>query len=152
MNEIYLKDVRSGYFDAEKLKIKFVDGYPQEVARELTDARPAMTNKQARSFFNAVNKVNTRVLTGAMDINDAIVELKMLKSRVNDKLSKGLVSNEFATFINTNVDTVCTEKDLKAFTLHFEAVCNYLKSEIKAPGKFPGNNTYNNNNYKANRR
>ena len=149
MNEAYLKDLKSGYYqDNGNLKIAFVDGYPQDVARILSDAAPAMSTKQARSFFDVVNKIYMATTLNTKSFDDAVIDLRMLKSRVSDKLGKGFISDEFNKFIVSNVDATKSLSDLKAFTLHFEAVCNYLrndKSKPKPQNNYNGNrgNNYN---------
>lgn len=159
INEQYIKDIKSGYFADGKTKLKVVDGYPQELAQTFTNAQPTMTGKQARSFYESVNGLNTRVIQDRITIDDAIVELKMLKSRVYDKCSKGVISTDFRDFIEVNVDTINTREDLETFTKHFEGVCNYLKSESATSAKKykndkpfnkNANNNNKNNNYRRN--
>ena len=151
MNDAYVRDVKAGYYQDGKLKLPFIDGYPQEVAKSLTLATPAMSTKQARSFFDTINKTYTAVTLKNKTFDDAVIDLKMLKSRVSDKLGKGTVSEDFNSFIVLNADAVKSFADLKAFTLHFEAVCNYLRNDKSKPKQQNGNDNRdrhdNKNNY-----
>lgn len=130
MNADYCKSVKAGLVDDNgSIKLDFIKNskYPQILANEMSKATPKLSSKQARSFYNVVNKIYLNTVAGVLSMNEAMVELTMLSSRVNDKLNKGSVPVEFKEFIEMNVEAVCDVDTLKAFVLHFEAICNNLK-------------------------
>lgn len=152
MNAEYSKSVREGLVDEDGIiKLDFIKNskYPQMIANEMNNATPKLSQKQARSFYNVVNEIYINVIMGSMPMKEAIVELTMLSSRVNDKLNKGSVSEDFKEFIEMNVEAVTDEKSLKAFVLHFEAVYNNLKEVNAANNRgyngHNGNGGHNNN-------
>ena len=146
MNAEYSKSVKEGLVDKDGIiKLDFIKNskYPQMIANEMNKATPKLSQKQARSFYNVVNEIYINVIMGSMSMREAIVELTMLSSRVNDKLNKGSVSEDFKEFIEMNVEAVTDEKSLKAFVLHFEAVYNNLKEVNGANNR--GYNGHNSN-------
>lgn len=169
MNADYIKCVKSGLVDENGvIKLDFIKNskYPQMLANEMSKATPKLSSKQARSFYNVVNKVYLDVISGVMNMNEAIADLTMMSSRVMDKFNKGHIPVEFKDFIEANVEAVHDVNTLKAFILHFEAICNNLKDNIgssgsgrsggptQAPkgGAYKPNNNGNRNNNKSGRR
>lgn len=155
MNAEYSKSVKEGLVDKDGIiKLDFIKNskYPQMIANEMNKATPKLSQKQARSFYNVVNEIYINVIMGSMSMREAIVELTMLSSRVNDKLNKGSVSEDFKEFIEMNIEAVTDEKSLKAFVLHFEAVYNNLKEVSGANNRgYNGHNSYNNRQQGQNR-
>lgn len=127
MNKEYLKQLQEGYFDNNVIRFSLIDGFPQQIAKTLSESKPAMSTKQARSFFDNVNALVGKTAAKRISFNEAKAELLMLKSRIYDKVAKGTVSVQFKQFFESNVSAINTTQDLKAFAMHFEAVCNYLK-------------------------
>lgn len=149
MNANYVKSVKSGLVDENGvIKLEFIKNnkYPQLLATEMSKATPKLSSKQARSFYGVVNKIYLDVIAGTLTMAEAMVELTMLSSRVNDKLNKGSVPVEFKEFIEENVEVVHDVNTLKAFILHFEAMCNNLKDTngANAGGHKPNNSNRNN--------
>lgn len=165
MNADYCKSMKLGLVDDTGIiKLEFIQNskYPQILADEMSKGTPKLSSTQARSFYNMVNKVYLDVIANTLSMNEAMVELTMLSSRVKDKFNKGSVPVEFKEFIEMNVDAVHDVGTLKAFILHFEAICNNLK-DVKASnnagrGNAAGNSTphkfggYKNDNNKGYRR
>lgn len=152
MNAEYLKELKHGYLDENNVtKLDFVLKYPQQLAKELGEATPTLSTKQARSFFNAFNKIYLSVIGKKVTLAEAKVDLAMLSSKANDKFNKGAIPKDFKDFIDNNVEAIKTDKDLKSFILHFESLCNYLKdtktqqSNVKYDNRNSGNYNRNNN-------
>lgn len=146
MNADYIKCVKSGLVDENGvIKLDFIKNskYPQMLANEMSKATPKLSSKQARSFYNVVNKVYLDVISGVMNMNEAIADLTMMSSRVMDKFNKGHIPVEFKDFIEANVEAVRDVNTLKAFILHFEAICNNLKDNTSSgnSGRSGGPNT-----------
>ena len=164
MNAEYLKELKHGYLDENNVtKLDFILKYPQQLAKELGEATPKLSTKQARSFFDAFNKIYLSVIGKKATLAEAKVDLAMLSSKANDKFNKGAIPKDFKDFIDNNVAAIQTDKDLKSFILHFESLCNYLKdtktqqNNGKYDNRNSGNNTGNNNrsnnrNYDSRRR
>jgi hypothetical protein len=135
MNADYIKNVKSGLVDGKGIiKLDFIKNskYPQMLANEMSKATPKLSSKQARSFYNVANKVYLDVIAGVITMEEVIVELTMMSSRVTDKLNKGHIPVEFKDFIEANVDVIHDVSTLKAFILHFEAICNNLKDNTNS--------------------
>ena len=152
MNAEYLKELKHGYLDENNVtKLDFILKYPQQLAKELGEATPKLSTKQARSFFDAFNKIYLSVIGKKATLAEAKVDLAMLSSKANDKFNKGAIPKDFKDFIDNNVAAIQTDKDLKSFILHFESLCNYLKdtktqpNNGKSDNRNSGNNTGNNN-------
>lgn len=152
MNAEYLKELKHGYLDENNVtKLDFILKYPQQLAKELGEATPKLSTKQARSFFDAFNKIYLSVIGKKATLAEAKVDLAMLSSKANDKFNKGAIPKDFKDFIDNNVAAIQTDKDLKSFILHFESLCNYLKdtktqqNNGKYDNRNSGNNTGNNN-------
>ena len=152
MNTEYLKELKHGYLDENNVtKLDFILKYPQQLAKELGEASPKLSTKQARSFFDAFNKIYLSVIGKKATLAEAKVDLAMLSSKANDKFNKGAIPKDFKDFIDNNVAAIQTDKDLKSFILHFESLCNYLKdtktqqNNGKSDNRNSGNNTGNNN-------
>lgn len=152
MNAEYLKELKHGYLDENNVtKLDFILKYPQQLAKELGEATPKLSTKQARSFFDAFNKIYLGVIGKKATLAEAKVDLAMLSSKANDKFNKGAIPKDFKDFIDNNVAAIQTDKDLKSFILHFESLCNYLKdtktqqNNGKYDNRNSGNNTGNNN-------
>lgn len=164
MNAEYLKELKHGYLDENNVtKLDFILKYPQQLAKELGEATPKLSTKQARSFFDAFNKIYLSVIGKKATLAEAKVDLAMISSKANDKFNKGAIPKDFKDFIDNNVAAIQTDKDLKSFILHFESLCNYLKdtktqqNNGKYDNRNSGNNTGNNNrsnnrNYDSRRR
>jgi len=54
--------------------------------------------------------------------------IKMVKSKV--AYSKEKVPSTFENFMNETISAIQTEKDFKAFMLHFEAVVGFSKEHL----------------------
>lgn len=150
MNESYNKELHNGYLDDKGvIRLCFVDGLPQKLADSFNRAEPTLSTKQARTIYDSVNGLYGQLTRKNITFDEAKVELVMLKSRINDKKNKGAISEEFYDFFVDNVDVVKTHKDFMAFTLHFEAICNYLKDGKPSTSdsyKNKGDNKYQNKN------
>lgn len=152
MNTEYLKELKHGYLDENNVtKLDFILKYPQQLAKELGEETPKLSTKQARSFFDAFNKIYLSVIGKKATLAEAKVDLAMLSSKANDKFNKGAIPKDFKDFIDNNVAAIQTDKDLKSFILHFESLCNYLKdtktqqNNGKYDNRNSGSNTGNNN-------
>ena len=151
MNTTYLNDLKLGYQDANGVtKLDFILKHPQQLAKDFGAASPKLSTKQARSFFNACNKIYLDFISKKTTLAEAKLELAMLSTKVADKFNKGAVPQDFKDFFDANVAAIKTDKDMKSFIMHFEAVCNYLKDAKTQPnnggamGNKPSNNNFGN--------
>lgn len=146
MNTEYLKELKQGYLDSSGVtKLDLILKYPQKLANDFGADTPKLSTKQARSFFNAFNKIYLGVIGKKVTMAEAKVDLAMLSSKANDKFNKGAIPKDFKDLIDANVSAIQTEKDFKSFMLHFESICNYLKdvkpqkSDNKSDNRGSGN-------------
>lgn len=132
LNTDYLQSLKKGYLNEDGvIRIEFVDGFPQTVAKDFGNSTPALSTSQSRAFFDKVNSLNVKAKSNQMKLSEVQIELSMLKSRIQDKVSKNTLPKEFYDFFNANVSAIKDLTTLNAFTFHFEAVCNYMK-DVKA--------------------
>ena len=80
-----------------------------------------------RTYYDSVESISTRVLSGEMTDEQAKIQLAMLIPRVADRFAKGTASETFKVFIEKNVNYLIDKsknfkEDLVYFKLHFEAV------------------------------
>lgn len=150
MNKEYLNDLKLGYQDENGVtKLDLILKYPQQLAKDFGVGNPKLSTKQARSFFNACNKIYLDFISKKTTLAEAKLELAMMSTKVTDKLNKGAVPQDFKDFFDANVEAIKTDKDMKSFIMHFEAVCNYLKDAKEQPanggfGNKPSNNNFGN--------
>lgn len=142
MDTGYLKELHKGYLDEQGvIKRDLILKYPKVLAKNFGEGNPKLSTKQARSFFDAFNKIYLNVIGKREALAEALIDVAMLSTKINDKFNKGTVSEDFKAFIDENVEQIKTEKDLRAFVLHFEAVCNYLKdTKVQKENKSNGGN------------
>ena len=131
----YVKDLMDGYFtDKGVMKLSMVVKYPKELAAlfskcKTRDGKAAVTNKQVRSFYEAIVKADTQLSTGQKSIEEVLIDINMHTGYVNNKVKKEILPEVFGKFITLNIEGITTAQDVKAFKRHFEALVCYLPIE-----------------------
>ena len=144
MDSSYTKELNSGYINENgAIKIDFIDGFPQKLADEFNKTEPKLSVSQSRAIFDSVNGFYGNYTRKSISFDEVKIELSMLKSRINDKVNKGSIPQEFLDFFDKNINAVKTPDDFRAFKYHFEAVCNYLKDDKKDKNQGNNNGGYN---------
>lgn len=66
---------------------------------------------------------------GYMDLSfeDMMVNLALLKAKIAYAKGRGVISESFYGFMNNRIDNIRSEKDVKYFMMHFQAVLSYFK-------------------------
>lgn len=132
-SEEYLKNGYYSMVDGEQVMHVGLVTYK---AKEIADDLNCRVNKkdglnkrsQIRKFYEYVISIESLVKRkGRFDVYEADLK-KLIASAVYAKTRK-VVSQYFVDFINSNLDKVKSEKDLFAFSKHFEAVVAYLPKE-----------------------
>jgi CRISPR-associated protein Csm2 len=121
--------LETGYFDAKgNLHARYVakDGDADLIAKELGNAKPAMTNHQLRRFYAHVRAADNRLrMTG--NFSSVYIDLKKLEPFVAEAKGKGKIPDLFYSFMNKNLHTVKTESDfVHGFMEHFQAVVAFF--------------------------
>ena len=120
----YYKDVEN-----EIIREELLDSKAQELAQSFgqRESRPvrreALSQTQLRRFFNDLRNLEKRVNQSSFERVKPLI--KMVKSKV--AYSKEKVPSTFENFMNETISAIQTEKDFKAFMLHFEAVVGFFK-------------------------
>lgn len=118
-----------GYLDDKNnLKERYIarNGDADQIARELGNAKPAMTNHQLRRFYSHVRAAENK-LRMTDNFPSVLIDLKKLDPFVAEAKGKGKIPDLFYTFMIRNLETVKTKKDFTdGFLEHFQAVVAYF--------------------------
>jgi hypothetical protein len=125
--EQYLIELSNGYFIKDDfIKKEFVLDYAKELASEFTKNEGVNKPTQIRKYFDYCDKVNGiyKVKHNFLYVQS---ELPKVVAHLNNALKKGLISNDFVTFLERNIDLAIIEERnfVKGFIPHFEAVIGF---------------------------
>lgn len=124
--EDYLK---GGYFDEKaNLRERYVakDGDADNIAKQLGNERPTMTNHQLRRFYSHVRAAENRLKMTA-NWPAVYVDLKKLEPFVSEAKGKGKIPDLFYTFMIRNLAAVKSKEDfVNGFLEHFQAIVAFF--------------------------
>lgn len=125
--EQYLEELSNGYFIKDDfIKREFVLEYAKELANEFTKNESVNKPTQIRKYFDYCDKINGiyKVKRNFLYVQ---AELPKVISHLNNALKKSLISKDFVTFMEKNVDLAIIEEKnfVKGFIPHFEAVIGF---------------------------
>ena len=119
----------SGYLDDKgNLKERYIarNGDADQIAKELGNAKPAMTNHQLRRFYSHVRAAENK-LRMTDNFLSVLIDLKKLDPFVAEAKGKGKIPDLFYTFMIRNLEAVKSKKDFTdGFLEHFQAVVAYF--------------------------
>ena len=126
--------LNGGYYaDKEKkeLKKEYIVKYSKHIAKSLDDEGGRDINKrsQLRKFYEYVIRVEKSVFYSEHNFERYEADLWELLPHVEYAKSRKVVSDIFVKFIKKNLDNIHDEKDLKAFSRHFESIVAYTKKD-----------------------
>lgn len=126
--------LQNGYYsDGEKRKLKkeYIVDYPRKLADLFDKDGGKDTNKrsQIRKFYEYILRVETKMRLQGNDFSLIEADLSELMPYVSYAGQRRVVSKLFIDFIESNVKEIHDEKDLKAFTKHFEAIVAFTKKD-----------------------
>lgn len=109
---------------AKTLAESFVKRNPRNPKR-LID-KESLSSAQLRRFFSEFRQLEKKVDVMGFDRVKPLV--KMVKSKANYAANRpaNSIPKSFKEFLVSNVDQINTQKDFKAFMLHFEAVVGFF--------------------------
>lgn len=117
-----------GYFDqsGETIREELLDKEAEETAKSFVQRHPKLSSAQMRRFFGELRQLEKRV--NAQGFAKVKPLIKMIKSKASYAANRpsNRIPDEFKAFLVRNVDQIKTEKDFKAFMLHFEAVVGFF--------------------------
>lgn len=117
----------------EIIREEFLDRKAQELAESFSKReshpvkREALSQTQLRRFFNDLRNLEKRVNQSSFERVKPLI--KMVKSKV--AYSREKIPSTFENFMNETISAIQTEKDFRAFMLHFEAVVGFSKEYLK---------------------
>lgn len=126
----YLKDGYYNEFEKNGKKIKVIkDEYILEFAKQIANGIKSdnVSYGQLRKFFEKVKNSYQSVAANRMIFEEARARVLELNALAENSKNKGLISSAFKEFIqlNSNGKRLKTIDDLKAFSLHFEAIVGF---------------------------
>jgi CRISPR/Cas system CSM-associated protein Csm2 small subunit len=125
--EEYLEKLSEGYFIKDDfIKNEFVLDFAKGLASEFTKNEDVNKPTQIRKYFDYCDKIYGvyKVKRNFLYVQS---ELPKLMAHLNSALKKGLISKDFFTFMDRNIElALAGEKNFtKGFIPHFEAVIGF---------------------------
>lgn len=111
------------------LKKEYIVGFPNEIAKLLSQDRNKNKRSQIRKFYEYALRIQALLKRKNMEFDAIEAELTRLVPYVKYAESRSTVSELFRMFIEENIKHIHNEKDLMAFIKHFEAIVAYLPKE-----------------------
>lgn len=123
----YLDELTNGYFIKDDfIKKEYVLEYAKDLANEFTKNENVNKPTQIRKYFDYCDKINGiyKVKRNFLYVQ---AELPKVIAHLNNALKKGLISNDFVTFLEKNIELAIIEEKnfVKGFIPHFEAVIGF---------------------------
>jgi len=125
--EQYWDELSNGYFIRDDyIKKEFVLEFAKELAKEFSKNENVNKSTQIRKYYDYCDKIHG-VYKVKKDFLYVQAELPKLIPHLNNALKKGLISNDFYTFIEKNIEMSLTEEKnfTKGFIPHFEAIIGF---------------------------
>lgn len=125
----YRSELKDGYFrtinNKKSLKPEFIVEYPRKIAWWL---RKPGKNKlsQLWKFYDHVMRIEDRLSQTGDSLQMLKAELCELQPAVNYAKERDVVTQEFKSFIDLNVQCIKDNEDLSAFKKHFQSLIAYL--------------------------
>ncbi len=127
----------SRYYDADNnIKTDLLDTQAEKTAQSFVvknphnprrlNQRKSLSSAQLRKFFGEFRQLEKRIQ--AKDFDSVKPLIKMIKSKASyaSNPANPKIPESFKKFLVENVNAIETEKDFKAFILHFEAVVGFF--------------------------
>lgn len=127
--EEYLEELSNGYFlKDDYIRKEFVLDYAKELAKEFSKNENVNKSNQIRKYFDYCDKIHG-VFKAKKDFFFVQAELPKVIPHLNNALKKGLITNDFYSFMEKNIELALIEEKnfTKGFIPHFEAVIGFSK-------------------------
>jgi len=119
--------------DREKIKREIKKEKPKWAARRYK-GKPELSNTQVRKFYNEIKAIERYIeMREPNTFVEKLPEIKMIKAKAayayGRKLQKkgGSITKEFKEFLDTNIDSIKTQRDFQIFCKLFEAVLGFFE-------------------------
>jgi len=96
--------------------------------------KPELSNTQVRKFYNEIKAIERYIeMREPNTFVEKLPEIKMIKAKAayayGRKLQKkgGSITKEFKEFLDTNIDSIKTQRDFQIFCKLFEAVLGFFE-------------------------
>lgn len=119
--------------DQEIIREELLDQTAKSLAQSFSqrESRPirreALSQTQLRRFFNDLRNLEKKVQQSSFEKVKPLI--KMVKSKV--AYSREKIPSSFENFMNESISAIQSEKDFRAFMLHFEAVVGFSKEYLR---------------------
>lgn len=127
--EEYWEELSNGYFIKDDyIRKEFVLDYAKELAKEFSKNDDVNKPTQIRKYFDYCDKIYG-VFKAKKDFFYVQAELPKVIPHLNNALKKGLITNDFYSFMEKNIELALIEEKnfSKGFIPHFEAVIGFSK-------------------------
>ena len=136
LDEVWRDYLKNGYFDESgNLRGEFTSReFLEKLVREMSRARPPLTNHQLRRFFQHCRAIESRLKTKKNNWRSVEANFRFVDAAAADAFGKSSrkIPAIFHEFIKRNVAAVRDEKDfLKGFLPHFEALVGFGALHLK---------------------
>ncbi len=118
------------YDDKNNLRPEIVDAEAQKAALSFVNDYSKLKSAQLRRFYGDFKLLERKLESRKTQVGGAAFQgilplVKMSKSKVEYAKSRKTVPLSFVQWLTKHVDAINTEKDFRAFLLHFEAVVGF---------------------------
>lgn len=119
--------------DQEIIREELLDQTAKSLAQSFSQKefrpirREALSQTQLRRFFNDLRNLEKKVQQSSFEKVKPLI--KMVKSKV--AYSREKIPSSFENFMNESISAIQSEKDFRAFMLHFEAVVGFSKEYLR---------------------
>ena len=119
--------------DQEIIREELLDQTAKSIAQSFSQKefrpikREALSQTQLRRFFNDLRNLEKKVQQSSFEKVKPLI--KMVKSKV--AYSREKIPSSFENFMNESISAIQSEKDFRAFMLHFEAVVGFSKEYLR---------------------
>lgn len=94
--------------------------------RPISSGKMTLSSAQLRRFFGEFRQLEKKVTSTGFDKVKPLIKMTKAKVTYAANPNNQKVPDTFKSFILKNVDQIESEKDFKAFMLHFEAVVGFF--------------------------
>ena len=119
------KNIRAELLDREAYNQaeKFIEySFDRNTRQKRVNSNKSLSSSQLRKFFNEFKQLEKKVnIEGFEKVKPLI---KMVKSKASYASKK--IHPQFKNFLINHVDRINSDRDFKAFMLHFEAVVGFF--------------------------
>lgn len=125
------------YFDqSDNIRVELLDEMAAKTAESFVERdrrnpnkiidKKSLSSAQLRRFFSELRQLEKKVKVMGFDKVRPLIKMVKSKASYAANPASPKIPASFKSFLINNIDEIQTEKDFKAFMLHFEAVVGFF--------------------------